>query len=155
MNDNDPRDIDWAPLVPEFVVSDIAASRRFYTEGLGFMVLFDRPEEGFAYLNLDRVQIMLVQNRDDLTVVKILGPQTPPFGVGSHLQIAAPDVDAMVDRLAERGHAILKGPTDVWRRVRDLECGQREIWLRDPDGYLLRFHADLGYRSPGDEIAEI
>ena len=152
MNDNESENIDWAPVVPEFVVSDIAVSRRFYIDGLGFHVLFERPEENFAYLNLGKVQIMLVQNRDDLTVAEMLGPQIPPFGVGGHLQIEVLDVDAMVDRLAERGHSILKGPTDAWRRARDREVGQREIWLQDPDGYLLRFQTDLGYRPLNHEF---
>jgi catechol 2,3-dioxygenase-like lactoylglutathione lyase family enzyme len=36
------------PLVPEFYCSTFAASRAFYTEVLGFCVLYEREEDGFA-----------------------------------------------------------------------------------------------------------
>lgn len=35
-------------LVPGLLVTDIAASLAFWRNILGFRVLFDRPEEGFA-----------------------------------------------------------------------------------------------------------
>jgi hypothetical protein len=40
-------------LVPELDVSDLDLSLTFYTELLGFEVLYVRPEEKFAYLDLD------------------------------------------------------------------------------------------------------
>src|SRR5215469_4477856 len=49
----------WAALVPELLISDIAKSLRFWRDVCGFTVLFDRPDEGFAYLDLDGAQIML------------------------------------------------------------------------------------------------
>jgi catechol 2,3-dioxygenase-like lactoylglutathione lyase family enzyme len=36
------------PLVPELYCSTFAASRAFYTEVLGFCVLYEREEDGFA-----------------------------------------------------------------------------------------------------------
>jgi catechol 2,3-dioxygenase-like lactoylglutathione lyase family enzyme len=49
----------WARLVPEFLVTDIEKSLRFWRDLCGFTVLFDRPDEGFAYLDLGGAQIML------------------------------------------------------------------------------------------------
>lgn len=40
----------FAPLVPELDVIDLEASLRFWCEVLGFAVVYDRPERGFAYL---------------------------------------------------------------------------------------------------------
>jgi catechol 2,3-dioxygenase-like lactoylglutathione lyase family enzyme len=37
-------------LVPELDVADLARALRFYTELCGFRVDYERPEEGFAYL---------------------------------------------------------------------------------------------------------
>ncbi len=51
----------WAKLVPELVVADLEASLRFWRGLIGFSVAYDRPEAGFAYLDLDGAQIMLEQ----------------------------------------------------------------------------------------------
>jgi catechol 2,3-dioxygenase-like lactoylglutathione lyase family enzyme len=40
-----------AALVPELSVADIAASRRFYCDILGFSVRYERPEEGSPISN--------------------------------------------------------------------------------------------------------
>ena len=40
----------FAPLVPELDVTDIDVSLRFWCDVLGFMVAYDRPDNGFAYL---------------------------------------------------------------------------------------------------------
>src|ERR1700758_3595505 len=71
----------WAALVPELLVSDIAKSLRFWRDVCGFTVLFDRPDEGFAYLDLQGAQIMLDEigkTRDWVT-----GPLESPFGRAS------------------------------------------------------------------------
>src|SRR6185369_13796698 len=47
------------PLVPELSVASFEKSLDFYTRVLGFSVAYDRPEEGFAFLVLDGVQIMI------------------------------------------------------------------------------------------------
>jgi catechol 2,3-dioxygenase-like lactoylglutathione lyase family enzyme len=50
----------WSRLVPELLVSDIAASLAFWTELLGFVVAYQRPAEKFAYLERpEGAQIML------------------------------------------------------------------------------------------------
>ena len=46
-------------LVPELDVHDLVRSLDFYCRVVGFRVWFDRPEERFAYLVLDRVHLML------------------------------------------------------------------------------------------------
>lgn len=50
-----------AQLVPELKVSNLAASLRFWCDLLGFAVRYGRPEEGFAFLDLNGAQIMLDQ----------------------------------------------------------------------------------------------
>jgi catechol 2,3-dioxygenase-like lactoylglutathione lyase family enzyme len=46
-------------LVPELDVADLDRALRFYTEVCGFRVAYERPEEGFAYLEREGVEIML------------------------------------------------------------------------------------------------
>jgi catechol 2,3-dioxygenase-like lactoylglutathione lyase family enzyme len=40
--------------IPELDVSDLDRSLAFYVGVIGFAVMFDRPEERFAFLTLDR-----------------------------------------------------------------------------------------------------
>ncbi len=44
-------------LIPELVVTDIAVSVAFWRNVLGFAVIYDRPEDGFAMLQRDGVRI--------------------------------------------------------------------------------------------------
>ena len=50
-----------AQLVPELVCSDFAASLAFYTEVLGFTVVYSRPEDRFVYLDREGAKVMLEQ----------------------------------------------------------------------------------------------
>lgn len=48
-------------LVPELICSDIARSRAFYCDVLGFSVVYERPGERFVYLEREGAEIMLEQ----------------------------------------------------------------------------------------------
>ena len=77
-------------LVPELKVTDISASCRFWCGLLGFSVLYDRPEDGFAYLTLDGAEVMLDQRGAgalDRRGIWETGPMQPPFGRGINFQI--------------------------------------------------------------------
>jgi hypothetical protein len=56
----------WARLVPELLVVDINKSLRFWRDVCGFAVLFDRPDEGFAYLDLGGAQSGSFKSSGDL-----------------------------------------------------------------------------------------
>lgn len=134
-------------LTPELSVRDWQTSVAFYQKVLGFSVRYQRPEEGFAFLERDGAGIMLDQigvGRDfDPDVQQVVGP----LGRGINLQIR-------VDNLAELLAAIMCAglsltlPEEVrWYRRGDVEVGNRQFVIADPDGYLLRFYEDLGERS--------
>ena len=40
----------------------------------------------------------------------------------------------------------MPGPREVWREVGDRQAGQREIFVLDPDGYLVMIAHHLGER---------
>ncbi len=48
-----------ARLVPELLCSDLRTSLSFFVGLIGFTVLYDRPEERFAYLDLEGAELML------------------------------------------------------------------------------------------------
>lgn len=132
-------------LVPELDVSDIEASLAFYTDICGFTVLFARPEERFAYLDLDGVRLMLEEATGPGRRFRT-APLERPYGRGVNFQIAVRDVDALSDRAQAAGCDVLIPMEERWYRAGAILSGNRQFVVADPDGYLLRFFSDFGER---------
>ena len=135
----------WAAPVPELLVFDINNSLRFWRDTCGFTMLFDRPDEGFAYLDLHGAQIMLDEigkTRDWVT-----GPLESLFGRGINLQVRIPAVEPILASLARAGWPLFMEPEQKWYRTGEVETGLRQFLVQDPDGYLIRFSASLGERE--------
>src|SRR5271163_4816214 len=69
-----------ARLVPELLVTNVNDSLRFWRDVCGFRVVFDRMDEGFAYLDLGGAQIMLEERGRGRNW--ITGPLEAPLGRG-------------------------------------------------------------------------
>jgi catechol 2,3-dioxygenase-like lactoylglutathione lyase family enzyme len=136
----------FAALIPEFAVRDWQRSRDFYCQMLGFRVLYDRPEEGFAFLALGDAQLMLDQIGLGRTFGNGHAPDVPPFGRGLNLQIRVDSIAPLVARLRAANWPLYLEPEDRWYRRARHELGNRQFVVADPDGYLLRFFQDLGQR---------
>jgi hypothetical protein len=72
-----------------------------------------------------------------------------PFGRGINLQIDVSDVRALYDRLVQLGLPLFQPLTTDWYRDGDVEHGQTQFLIQDPDGYLLRFMQPLETRPCG------
>lgn len=134
---------DWKPLVPELIVSDLQVSLRFWRDLIGFRVLYERPDEHFAYLERERAEVMLEALGERSWLV---GDLERPFGRGMHLQIEVSDLAPMLDALAKAEWPLYRAPEERWYRTGDSEAGQRQFVVQDPDGYLLRFAQSLAVR---------
>lgn len=133
----------WAKLVCELLVEDLSVSRAFWQGVLGFEVAYQRPEQGFVYLERpDGAQIMLCQRSGNWET----GPLEPPYGRGVMFQVFVDDLHDIQAALARTGRQLYAGPREVWRRWGDREGGKREIVVQDPDGYLVMLAQDLGER---------
>jgi catechol 2,3-dioxygenase-like lactoylglutathione lyase family enzyme len=133
----------WAPLVSELLVEDIAISLSFWTKTLGFKIAYQRPEQGFAYLERpEGAQIMLCQRAGIWETAAL----ERPFGRGVMFQIAVDDLAIVQAALAAEGWPLHAGPREVWRRHGDREGGQLEIFVQDPNGYLIMIAQRLGER---------
>ncbi|MEZ0169044.1 bleomycin resistance protein [Microvirga sp. TS319] len=131
-------------LVPELDVTDIDASLRFWCGLLGFAVAYDRPQAKFAYLQREGAQVMLCQINRNWEV----GALERPFGRGINFQIAARDIDPVVNALREAGWPLYREPFEAWYRLGDdVESGSREFLVQDPDGYLIRFAQNMGRKK--------
>jgi catechol 2,3-dioxygenase-like lactoylglutathione lyase family enzyme len=140
------RQHNFARLVPELLVADLAASLSFWRDLLGFEILYDRPEDGFAYLDLHGAQLMLEQG-DPSSRKWITGPLERPLGRGINLQIEVPSVGPILSRLAGARWPLFMACEEKWYRAGEGELGQRQFLVQDPDGYLVRLAEDLGQRS--------
>lgn len=132
-------------LVPELSVRSCDRSLRFYTQLLGFTVVYRREEEGFAYLTLGDAQLML----DEIGQGRTWETERleRPLGRGINLQIRVAAIAPLLQRLEEAGVPLFLRPEEKWYRKDDAQVGNRQFLVQDPDGYLLRFFEDLGARS--------
>ncbi|MFE1598264.1 bleomycin resistance protein [Methylobacterium sp. ID0610] len=134
-----------ARLVPELLVADLSASLAFWVGLIGFRIADDRPEDGFAYLDLDGAQVML-EERDPVSRQWVTGPLDPPLGRGINFQISVPDAAPVIARLEAAGRPPYMACEERWYRADTIEVGVRQFLVQDPDGYLLRVSSRLGQR---------
>ena len=125
-------------LIPELSVSDFRKSIDFYTKTIGFKVEYTRPE--FALLSFQGSQIMIEQANGRWST----GRLSHPFGRGVNFQIDAKNVDAVLRSIRKHKYPVMKGVMENWYRKGNYLLGCREILVKDPDGYLLRFSQDIG-----------
>ena len=133
------------PLTHELDVEDLEASLRIYMGAFGFRVLFQRPEERFAYLELEGAHLMLEEAVGPGRRFRT-APLEKPYGRGINLQIRVSDVVMMYERVTRAEVSVIIPLEERWYRQGSLERGNRQFVAADPDGYLLRFFSDLGER---------
>lgn len=135
-------------LVPELMVTHLNSSLAFWVDCLGFNIAYQRPEDGFAYLDLNGAQVMLEQV-DPNAGQWLTAPLSKPFGRGINLQIDVETVAPVMERLARAGFSLFRECQDTWYRAANVEAGQREFIVQEPDGYLVRLVERLGERPVG------
>jgi catechol 2,3-dioxygenase-like lactoylglutathione lyase family enzyme len=133
-------------LIPELYCTSIKASVAFYTEILGFKILYQREEATFAMLERQGAQLMLDEHVPGSPRSWIAGPLEAPFGRGMNLDIRTDNVDDLYERVKAFEATIFLPIEDKWYRADDIDLGSRQFIVLDPDGYLLRFHGNLGTR---------
>ena len=135
----------WARMVPELHVTELAPSLSFWSDVLGFEVAYRRSSEKFVYLERSEgAQVMLCQRHGRYET----GAMQHPLGQGVMLQIYVDEIAPIIAALASRRWPLYQETRDVWRRVGSIESGQRELFVQDPDGYLLMIAQDIGVRAP-------
>jgi catechol 2,3-dioxygenase-like lactoylglutathione lyase family enzyme len=109
---------------------DIAASRRFYEEGLGLRLLGNRPASDALDLS---------DGTTNLTMIPYDGPARTPLPEGSefvHLGFLVDDLAATYHRLVELGAEIVRD--DVKERREPSGAAPRGSFkVLDPDGTVL------------------
>ena len=134
----------WNALVPELIVTDLEKSYYFWVNILGFSVKYQRTEEKFIYLELNGVQFMLEELQGDQWVT---GELNYPLGRGINFQLEVKQLDDILNRLHKAQWSIFSGLEERWYRAENVEHGQKQFLVQDPDGYLLRIIAVIGDRA--------
>jgi catechol 2,3-dioxygenase-like lactoylglutathione lyase family enzyme len=119
-------------------VSDLEATRHFYCDQLGMREIprpssFDFP--GF-WFQADQTQIHVFLERGPERVAETLGDapnaEEREKGFWVHMSIEVEDVERTIVALAEMDIPLVGGP-------HTRSDGVRQIYLLDPDGYMLEF----------------
>ncbi len=136
---NAPPKTGWAGMVTELHVTDLDVSLGFWTDILALKLPFSAKRE-----DLSTWSIMLCQRHGRFET----GPMQLLLGQGAMFQIYLRDIGSILDKLAGRNWPIYLGPREIWRRTGDRKSGQQEVFVQDPDGYLLMLARSIGERLP-------
>lgn len=137
--------MEWNQMLPEFDVFNLEETLHFYVDLIGFYVEYDRPEDRFAFLQFEKVQIM-VQEIDKENNKWGTGELKYPLGIGINFQIDVTNIDEIYNRLKAENYKIFVEMEDHWYRKDDVLMGCREFLVQDPNGFVLRFSQDLENR---------
>ena len=123
---------------PLVVVRDVPASSRFYREVLGA----DGGHGGDAYEQIvsDGELVLQLHAFDVEDHHGPLAQPDQPLGNGLVLWFEVADFEAALERVRATGAPI------VLDDVVNPNARQREIWFRDPDGYLVALAGQSDYR---------
>jgi catechol 2,3-dioxygenase-like lactoylglutathione lyase family enzyme len=116
-------------------VADITVSKEFYIGILGFKLEYERTADKFAFISFGQAQIMLEEINGHWNT----GALEYPFGRGVNFQIAVQDVSYISERLKERKIALFRDVFESHYDCSGTMVIEKEILVKDPDGYLLRF----------------
>lgn len=134
--------MEWNQMIPELDVFNLEDSLNFYIDLVGFNKVYDRKEDKFAFLQLEKVQLM-IQEVDIENNKWETGRIEYPLGIGINFQIDVTNIDEIYRRLKKTGYKIFVEMEDHWYRKDNVLMGCREFLVQDPNGYLLRFSQDL------------
>lgn len=133
-------------LVPELLVTDLQLSLAFWRDLCGFVIAYERVEEGFAYITRGNVHVMLEQQG----IIRnwVTAPLERPLGRGINFQISVAEIGSLVSALRTAGQSLFMEPETCWYRIdAATEVGVEQFLVADPDGYLIRFQCSLGQRQ--------
>ena len=120
------------------VVRDVPASSRFYAQILG--AESGHGGEEYEQLVSDGELILQLHHIDVEDHHGPLASPDVPLGNGTLLWFEVSDFDATVERVRS-AEAVIERDVHV-----NPNAKQREIWLRDPDGYLVVVAGPSEYR---------
>ncbi|MEW7007672.1 VOC family protein [Lentilitoribacter sp. EG35] len=144
----------WAALKPELLVEDFEISRDCWCNAFGFRIAYQRPDEKFAYLERPEGAQIMISQRHHNGKWK-LGDMAHPLGQGVMFQINVSNFEELHQNILAHGLTLydgardeqdMKNPREIWRNLGDRDGGSKELFVLDPNGYLIMFSQEIGER---------
>ena len=127
---------------PLIAVRDVRTSSRWYAELLGADGLPDHPHRDiYERISQSGRLVLQLHAWDEEDHPNLVDADFAPLGHGVVLWFQVDDFDAVVERARKLDADIIEGPL-VYPAPR-----HREIWLRDPDGYVVVIASPDGVAS--------
>jgi catechol 2,3-dioxygenase-like lactoylglutathione lyase family enzyme len=114
---------------PLIAVSDVEASSRWYQVVLG--ARSGHGGKDYEQLMFGEHMILQLHRWEAHGHAHMGDPEVRPYGNGVLLWFHTEDFDEAVERAASVSATVLDGPRE------NTNASHREIWLRDPDGYVV------------------
>ncbi len=134
--------MDWNQMIPELDVFSLEESLKFYIDIIGFEKVYDRKECKFAFLQFNKIQIMI----QEIEIEKnkwTTGKLEYPLGRGINFQLDVTNIHEIYNRLKKENYDIFIEMEEHWYRKDNILLGSQEFLVQDPNGYLLRFSQDI------------
>jgi len=132
-----------AEAQPLIAVRDVRASSRWYAELLGADALPDHPHRDvYDRISCSGRLLLQLHAWDTENHPNLVAADAAARGHGVVLWFQVDDFDAVVERAIRLKAEILEGP-----RLNPAPR-HREIWLRDPDGYVVAVASPDGENDP-------
>jgi catechol 2,3-dioxygenase-like lactoylglutathione lyase family enzyme len=117
---------------PLIAVRDVRTSSRWYAELLGADGLPDHPHRDiYERISQSGRLVLQLHAWDKEDHLNLVNADFAPLGHGVVLWFQVDDFDVVVERARKLDADIIEGP------LVNPAPRHREIWLRDPDGYVL------------------
>ena len=127
--------MEFNSLIPELTVTDIERTKAFYVGILQFKIEYERTENKFVFLSLEKNQMMFEQENGNWSV----GVLEYPYGRGINFEMTVSNVDGIYTRVLDAGIKPFREMKVSHYINGDEYIVQKEFLVQDPDGYLLRF----------------
>ncbi|MBI1248859.1 VOC family protein [bacterium] len=122
---------------PMIVVHDVEASSRWYQQLLGCQSAHGGKE--YEMIINDQGELILQIHLWEVHEHQFMGdPAKRPYGNGTLLWFETPQFDAAFERAKEMQAEIVDGP------LVNPNAQHREIWVRDPEGYIVVIASPFG-----------
>ena len=127
-------EVKFNKLIPELSVSDINKSKEFYLS-IGFLIVYERVEDKFCFLELDGNQLMIEEVNDHWNT----GELEYPYGRGINISMEVSDINMIYDLVQKNHYPIFRDMQIDEYLVDDKVYSDKQFLIQDLDGYLLRF----------------
>ncbi len=119
------------------LVSDIAASMRFWRDVMQLRMTYGDETMGYAYFDTGSGGVELMHRAGFAEALSKTLPAPVPESYPAVLVFRVDDVDATYTELVARGATAVAGPQDrpAWQA--------RSAQIADPDGYIVELYSQL------------